>query len=149
MPLPQLTEQFVLPFLFVFAVVFGIFRATGVFAGNRAVQMVISFVFAFFSATYDPFVRSFFSLLPELTTFFIVVFLVILVVEAFGLKKISKEDRVVNIAIYGILLLLLFSLGNLYGYHSFVPFFGTWNNVLLLVGIVFIVAIFYHAYKSS
>ncbi len=151
MVLPEMNEQFLLPFLFTLAVVFGVLRATNVFAGNRAVQMIIAFVFAYFSATYTPFVQTFFAYLPSLTTFFIGVFLLVFLLEAFGLRKEQKEkDRVLNMTIYGVLLLILIVLAAPYFYKfRNIPIIGTGENLVLLAGLGFILGIFIHAYKSE
>ncbi len=141
--IPNLTEHFVLPFLFTLAIVFGILRATNVFSGNKAVEMIIAFVFAYFSATYEPFVKMFFRYLPGLTEFFIGVFLLIFVIEAFGLRKATQQDKKTNMIIYGILLMFLMMFSGFFASKiGPLPYIGNPEGLFILIGIVLIVALF-------
>jgi len=143
--LPQISMEFAIPFLFVLAVVFGILRTARVFSGNTAVQMIIAFVIAFFSATYQPFTSLLFQYLPTITWFFIAMFFLVFVLEIAGIRGKRGENRK-NLIIYGMLLLLLFSI--VADRAEAIPTFSyiSTNDLILAVGIIFIIAIFWNAY---
>ncbi len=143
---------FLIPFLFVMAVVFGVLRIANVFKGNPAVEMIIALVIAFFAATYQPFTSVLLSYLPGITWFFVAMFFLVFVLEIFGIrgkKAADKESAEKNMIIYGILLLLLFSIGvsGLQGLPVQLPLIGGGENIALLVGIIFIIGIFWYAYN--
>ncbi len=141
--LPTINEQFVLPFLFTLAVVFGILRVANVFSGNKAVELIIAFVFAYFSATYQPFVTLFFRYLPGLTEFFIGVFLLVFLIEVFGLRKTTQQDKNTNIVIYGFLLLFIMSFSEYVSYKiGSLPYIGDPEGLFALIGIIVIAALF-------
>lgn len=141
--------QFLIPFLFVLAVVFGVLRIGKVFKGNPAVEMVIALVIAFFAASYQPFTSVLFQYLPSITWFFIAMFFLVFILEIFGIRKPKeKEEHEKNLIIYGILLLILFSIGvsRLEGLAVQIPLIGGGENIALLIGLIFIIGIFWYAY---
>jgi len=147
MPLiPELTMQFVIPFMFVLAIVFGILRIGKVFSGNTAVEMIIAIVIAFFSATYQPFITILFQFLPTITWFFIAMFFILFILEITGVRGKRGENKK-NVMIYGILLLLLFSI--VASRSDIIPTFSyiSTDDLILTIGIIFIIAIFYNAYN--
>lgn len=143
--------NFFIPFMFVLAIVFGILRIAKVFQGNAAVEMIISIAIAFFSATYSPFTTILFQYLPSITWFFIAMFFIVFVLEILGIRKGTRkpEEAQANSIIYGVLLLLLFTIGisGLEGLPIQIPFIGGGENIALLIGIIFIIGIFWYAYK--
>lgn len=139
---------FLLPFLFVLAVVFGVLRIANVFKGNPAVEMVIALVIAFFAATYQPFASMLLAYLPSITWFFVAMFFLVFVLQILGIRgKSAGEKPEQSLIIYGILLLLLFSIGvsTLKGLPT-LPLIGGGENLALLVGLILIVGIFWYAY---
>ncbi len=143
---------FLIPFLFVMAVVFGVLRIANVFKGNPAVEMIISLVIAFFAATYQPFSAVLFLYLPGITWFFVAMFFLVFVLEIFGIrgkKAADKESAEKNMIIYGVLLLVLFSIGvsRLQDLPVQLPLIGGGENIALLVGLIFIIGIFWYAYN--
>ncbi len=149
----QLSEEFLIPFLFTLAIVFGALRYARIFGNNVAVQMIIALVIAYFASTYEPFVSTLYAYLPNITWFFIAMFFIAFVMEIFGLgRSKNKKDHELNMYIYGALLLLLMSIGisQIEGLGiSQLPLIGAPENLVLLLGIVFISGIFYFAYKST
>lgn len=146
-------SQFMISFLFVLAIVFGMLRIAKVFKGNVGVELILSIVIAYFSATYEPFTTVLWQYLPNITWFFIAMFFFIFIMEAFGLRKKpgEKGDYMKNMMIYAVLLLVLFSIGFvlLQAYPISLPFIGGGENLILALGIIFIVAIFWSAYNIS
>lgn len=145
-----LDATFIIPFMFTLAVVFGVLElALGrTVMKNRAVLAIISLAIAFFAASYSPFVSALNAYLPSVTWFFIVMFFIAFVFELFGLRKPSgREERGKSLAVLGVLLLLLFAIGLsvLQAFPVEMPLIGGGENIILLVGLVFIIAIFWTA----
>ncbi len=143
---PGLDANFVIPFLFVLAVVFGVLRISKAFRGNAAVEVIISLVIAFFAATFPPFTSVLFSILPTITMFFIAMFFIVFVLEIIGVRG-RPSDRPENIIFYGILLLILFVI--LANHSNLIPNLGiiSTSDLALGVGLVFILSIFWAAFK--
>lgn len=149
--LPMLDTQFLIPFLFMLAIVFGALRVSGLFKGNPGVNLLISFVLALFSATYAPFTTFLWTYLPDITWFFIAMFFLLFILEIFGIRRPGKKSEyMTDMIIYAILLLILFSVGFLIlqTYPISIPFIGGGENAILLVGVILILGIFWAAYKT-
>ncbi len=144
---PGLDANFVIPFLFVLAVVFGVLRISKAFKRNAAVEIIISLVIAFFAATFPPFTSILFSILPTITLFFIAMFFIVFVLEIVGVRGRYGGDKVTNIIIYGILLLILFTI--VANRSNLIPTFGiiSTEDLLLGIGLIFILTIFWSAFK--
>ncbi len=145
-------QEFLIPFLFTLAIIFGSLRYAKIFGNNTAVQMIIALVLAYFASTYEPFVATLRAYFPSITWFFIAMFFIVFVLEVFGLKGGKDRDHELNMYIYGILLLLLFTIGisqarNLGIYE--IPVLGAIENLAVLLGVIFIIGIFYFAYQSG
>jgi len=142
-------ETFFIPFLFVLAVVFGVLRISDIFR-NPAVEMVISLAIAYFAATYEPFVSVLFTYLPNVTWFFIAIFFILFLLEAFGLRKAGAdyEEKAITT---GVILLVLFGIGvsGLEGLKVEIPFVGGGENLAFLSGIILLVLLFWYVYKSG
>ncbi len=152
MPVEIATQQFLIPFLFVLATVFGMMRVAKVFRGNVGVELILSLVLAFFAATYEPFNALLWVYLPSITWFFIAMFFLMFILEVFGLRKKPGEkpgDYMLNMMIYGVLLLVLFSVGFmlLQTYPISLPLIGGGENLVLLLGVILVIAIFLSAYQ--
>jgi hypothetical protein len=143
-------NEFLIPFLFVLAIIFGVLRATRVFEGNVAVQMIIALALAYFAATYQPFVSTLFTYLPSITWFFIMMFFIVFILEVFGLRgRRERKEAQLNMIIYGVLLLLLFTIGIHLKIPTELPIIGSRENFFLLLGLLLIIAIFWYAYESE
>lgn len=145
--LPNLDTNFIIPFLFVLAVVFGVLRISKAFKGNAAVEVIISLVIAFFSATYSPFTSMLFNILPTVTLFFIAMFFLVFILEIIGVRGKGKGEPVTNIIIYGILILVLFTI--VASHSELIPKLGiiSADDLVLGIGIIFILSIFWAAFK--
>jgi len=142
-----MSEQTLIPFLFVMAIVFGFLDLLKIFGRNVAVNFLIALSIAFFSITNAAFVDMLWSYFGSITTFFIVMFLLAFVFEVFGLRK-DKRDPTSNIIIYGGILFVLLSLWFLSAkYIPELPFIGSAQNILFFFAVIFILAIFWTAFK--
>ncbi len=144
---PGLDANFVIPFLFVLAVVFGVLRISKAFKGNAAVEVIISLVIAFFSATFPPFTATLFNILPSIAMFFIAMFFIVFVLEIVGVRGKGRGEPVTNMIIYGILILVLFTI--VANNSNLIPNLGiiSPDDLVLGVGLIFVISIFWAAYK--
>jgi hypothetical protein len=144
------SQQFLIPFLFVLAVVFGAVNASNVFR-NRGVNLLVSVALAFFAASNTSFISFLWSQFGSISIFFIAMFFIIFTLEAFGVRKGQKgKDSSDALVINGAILFLLFSIGYLFiGSFPTLPIVGGGQNLLLLLFVVFMVVIFWFAYKTE
>lgn len=153
--LPEFT--FLLPFLFTFAVVFGVISTLKNVKKTsdgkteesefmpKNVNAIIALVFGFVSASYEPFANLIMQMLPVASALVVVLFLFILI------KKIFDNDiqgAFESMVLVGILLLAVGTFwGNLSGFMSLDYSFS--KDVLWIIGLVFVGALFYLGYKKS
>lgn len=141
-----LSEQTLIPFLFVLAIIFGVLELTGIFR-NRAVNFLVALSISFFTITNASFVNMLWSQFGNITSFFIIMFFIAFVLEIFGLrgKDKAKDD---DIIIYGAILLILFSFGFVYSnLIPSIPYIGGGSNFIVLIAIILILVIFWRAFK--
>ncbi|MEM5778634.1 MAG: hypothetical protein QXD43_01420 [Candidatus Aenigmatarchaeota archaeon] len=140
------SEQILIPFLFVLAVVFGILEITKIFR-NRGVNFLIALSIAFFTVTNISFVNMLWSYFGSITTFFIIMFFIAFTFEVFGLRK-GQHPPTSSILIDGAILFLLLSIGFVYANKiPELPFLGSGQNLIFLFIIVFILVIFWSTFK--
>lgn len=143
----DLTPEFLIPFLFVLAVVFGVLNLTNVFK-SRAVSFVIALAIAFFAASYQPFTTLLWAQLGNITTFFIVMFFIAFLLEVFGVRKVAQRAIPESMAMQGAILFILLGVGYMIvDKIPQLPFIGGGQNLLLLIGVIFILMIFWSAFK--
>jgi len=141
------SEQTLIPFLFVLAIVFGVLELTKIFR-NRGVNFLIALAIAFFTITNTAFVDILWSYFGSITAFFIIMFFIAFVFEVFGLRRGGQRDITSSIFINGAILFVLLSIGFLYASQiPELPFIGGGKNLVFLFAIVFILAIFWGAFK--
>lgn len=141
------SQHTLIPFLFVLAIVFGILENVKVFGRNRGVNFLISVSIAFFSVTDEAFVNLLWTYFGSITTFFIVLFFIAFVLEIFGIRRGSPKDDS-TIFIGGAILLILLSVGYMISSQlPELPFIGGGSNLIALVGLIFILSIFWAAFK--
>ena len=142
-------EQVVITFLFVLAIVFGALRISNVLKSAPA-SFLLSLAVAAFAAMYAPFTATLWAYMPSLTWFFIIIFLIAFVFEMFGIRKGEKpssEAMVVNAAVLLILLTVGWRVAETFKVS--LPFIGGGENLVFVVGLVFIIAIFWGAMKGG
>ncbi|MBU5557847.1 MAG: hypothetical protein QW751_01535 [Candidatus Aenigmatarchaeota archaeon] len=148
--------QALIPFLFTFAVVFGVLELTRVFK-NRAVEAVIAFALAVFAITQPAFTTMLMLWLPSILSFFIIVFFIAFIFEIFGLRKkpekihpeIYAKEQAEKAGLLGVAIVLLFAVGGLAlsQLGLSLPVIGGPENILFALGLIFIVALFWLAFK--
>jgi len=142
------SEQFLIPFLFVLAVVFGAVNASNVFK-NRGVNLLVSVALAFFAASNTSFINFLWSQFGSISIFFIAMFFIIFTLEAFGVRKGQHgKDGSDALIINGVVLFILLSVGYLnISLLPSLPIVGGGQNLLLLIFVLFVIIIFWSAYK--
>jgi amino acid transporter len=143
------SEQTLIPFLFVLAIIFGVLELTHVFR-NRGVNFLIALAISFFTISNTAFVNALWSYFGVITAFFIFMFFIAFILEVFGFRKPKhpQESREEGMIVIGAILLLLLTFG--FMYSSMIPelpFIGGGSNVIILFAIIFILVIFWMAFK--
>jgi hypothetical protein len=141
--------QFLIPFLFVLAVVFGAIELSGIFK-SRAVTAVIAIAIAAFAASYGPFVATLWTWLPSITWFFIIMFLIGFVMRALGLRGAAPGEAAEKMIIGGVVLFILLSVGwtVLRVVPIRIPFVAA-ESFILLLGLICIIVIFWLAIRIT
>jgi len=141
-----LEMQFFIPFLFVLAVVFGVLQLVNIFK-NKAVNAVISLAIAFFAASNSVFVATLNAQLGNITTFFIIMFFIAFVMELFGFRGRGK-DYTESLVLQGGILFVLLAIGFMFQDQiPTLPLIGGGTNLILLIAVILILAIFWAAFK--
>ncbi|MFH1229577.1 MAG: hypothetical protein V1678_04095 [Candidatus Aenigmatarchaeota archaeon] len=141
------SEQTLVPFLFVLAIVFGVLELTHIFR-NRAVNFIIAISISFFTITNATFVSLLWSQFGTITAFFIVMFFIAFVMEVFGVRNKSGDNGEGGMIINGAILALILLLGFTHiDMIPSLPFVGGGSNLLTIISLMFILAIFWMAFK--
>jgi len=141
--------SFAIPFLFMFAVVFGALEIAAIFP-NKKVNTLIALVFALFGVSYAPATEFINQVLPFAMIFFIIFFFIGFVVKVAksGLKtKEEKYDYTLLMIIVGLVLLFFATQGPQAIAWLMPGFEQQGNNILIIAGIVFVLVVFLAAYK--
>ena len=140
------SEQFLIPFLFVLAIVFGSLNLVKIFK-SRPVNFLISLSLAFFAASNGAFIQLLWSQFGNIAIFFIAMFFIIFTLEVFGVRKGRKEGSDALI-INGAILFVLLSVSSLFVTSlPAIPGVGGGQNLLLLVFVVLIIVIFWSVHN--
>lgn len=147
-----LGEPATISFFFILAVVFGVLKLSNVFK-NNAVHAVVALAVAAFVATQASFVSILWVYLPSITWFFIVMFFIAFALELFGVRKGGRgeEGALQGMIVGGAVLLILLSVGwmLLQSFPVNLPVIGGGQNLIFLLGLVFIISLFWGAMKSG
>jgi hypothetical protein len=102
------SEQIIVPFIFVLAVIFGSLRLVNVF-NNKKVDFLIAIALAIFSITNDAFVSMLWSNFGTISIFFIVMFFILFVIQAFGLRdpNAKAQDKLLSLGVVLFLLIVI------------------------------------------
>ncbi len=138
------SEQTLIPFLFVLAIIFGVLEVTNVLR-NRGANLLVAIAIAFFSVSNSAFVALLWSQFGFITAFFIIMFFIVFILEVFGLRnpkygKPEGEGMFINGAI--LLLLLIFGFMHASSIPN-LPFVGSGTNLIALITLIFILVIFF------
>ena len=133
--------QLGIPFLFVFAVVFGVLEIT-LKGWTKPIKAVIAFALSLFAITYSPFTNILWAQMGNILLFFIVMFFIVFIREIIGFKK--TDNPIERMVITGAILLLLLTLGwSIVDFIDFdIPILGDKEDLFLLIGIIVVIAIF-------
>ena len=140
-------NQTLISSIFILAVVFGVLELSNVFK-NRAVHFVVALAIAFFASVYPPLISTIWAVLPNIAWFFIVMFFLAFTMQLLGIRKQGGgvETMVVNAG----MLVVLLSVGWMI-IQSFpgmqLPLIGGGENLLFLLGIIFVISLFWSAMK--
>ncbi|NIM47464.1 MAG: hypothetical protein GTN40_04900 [Candidatus Aenigmarchaeota archaeon] len=142
------SEQTLIPFLFILAVVFGAVNTANVFK-NKGVNFLVSLALAFFAASNTAFVNFLWSQFGSISIFFIAMFFIIFVLEVFGVRKEAKKGEPSGaLFINGVILFILLSIGLLYiDMIPPLPYIGGGENLFLFFVLIIIALVFWLAFK--
>jgi hypothetical protein len=142
------SEQIIVPFIFVLAVIFGSLRLVNVF-NNKKVDFLIAISLAIFSITNEAFVSMLWSNFGTISIFFIIMFFVLFVIQAFGLRdpNAKAQDKLLSLGVVLFLLIVISSIKT--NILSSLPFIGGSDNAFLIIFIVFIVILFWMVMKTG
>ena len=149
MDLPfEFSQQFMITFLFVLAVVFGGLELSGIFKKNRVISAIIAVAIALFATTNAPFADMLWNYLPGMTWVFVILFFAAFAMELFGLRG-NKADLGQNMIMAGAVLFILIMVGwKVVGNLNIdIPFIGGGDNLLFGAGSLAILALFYAVMK--
>ncbi len=139
------STEFLVPFLFVFAIIFGALQLAGVF--SRATNFAISLALTIFAITNPEFTSLLWSQFGNMTIFFIAMFFLLFFLEAFGLRRGGAKARE-KLFVCGVVLFVLLSIGYIFSdMIPNLPVIGRGQNVLLLFSILFVIMIFWSAFQ--
>jgi hypothetical protein len=137
---------FFVPFFFVLAVVYGALQFSGIFQ-NKAVMAIIAIVIGLFAASNEVLVNFIMQIFVPATMLFIVFFFVGFIYSIF--KKKAERDYTLFVVVVGLFLLYIVNAGER-GFEE-MAFMGMTitQNLVVLIGLMFILMIFYAAYRKG
>lgn len=146
LPLDLMT--FMLPMLFVLAIAYGGLEVAGVFK-NRAVNALIALVVAFLAVSNAALAEFVVSVMPWAAMLFIIVFFIKFMLSMFKTKEGEKRDYTLIIVILGLVAIFLAGQGSII--EDWLPsgFPISEESLILLIGVIVIIAMFFAAYKSK
>lgn len=143
------STEFLIPFLFVLAVVFGVLGVVNVFK-NKGVNLLVAAALSFFATSNSAFVSILWTYFGSVAVFFIAMFFLVFIFEVFGVRKKGEPLGADAMIINGAILFVLLSISYLYiDMIPALPFIGGGENLILFFAIIFILAIFWTAYKTG
>jgi len=147
LPFNLLDQTFYLPFVLVFAIVFGILQTAGVLK-SKPVNAAVALGIALFAATNNAFTATFFQILPGLAWFFVVLFFIIFLAKALGIKhgKEGEKTEPFTLIVVGLVFIAFLMVGITAVPN--IPSIGS-QNLAFIIGLVLIFFIFWIAYKYN
>lgn len=150
-----LSLDFLIPFFFIFAIIYGALEVSGVFQ-NKAVKAIIAVALGFFAISNAQVVSFIHQVLPYAAIFFVVVFFIGFIAKPFKRKKEGgeqpvKRDPFLLLVVLGLLLIIFAQLGT-----PSSPFYPNISSTILGdetvlwgIGIVIVLFMFYYAWSQS
>lgn len=144
------SDQIVITFLFTLAVVFGVLEFAKPIQSKPA-RLIFALALAAFASTYGPFASALWQFLPNVTWFFIVIFLLAFALKITGLQGKAQGEGFESMVTNGAILLVLFGVGFtlLQQFPINIPVIGGGQNLLFFLGFIFVLALFYGAMKMG
>ena len=139
---------FMLPFLFMLAIVYGALDLASVFK-KKAVNVIIALVVAIFAVSNQAVVESIVTAMPWVAMLFIVLFFIKFILSMFKPGS-GGRDYTLLMVILGLIAIFMLSQGTEL-IQDWLPggFPVTEDNLILIIGIVVVLAIVFAAYKNS
>jgi len=141
--------EFLVPFLFVFAIIFGALSYNQDKGGktffSKPVNVVLSLALSIFAAYYTPVTVTLWEYMPQMIWFFVIVFFL-----GFIKKLMSGGKGGMGAAgplAISFLLLLTVGWSILEAIPFDIPIIGTGENLIFLFGLIFIIALFWGTMK--
>jgi len=148
-----LSIDFLIPFFFIFAIIYGALEISGVFK-NKAVKAIIAVALGFFAISNADVVSFIHLILPYAAVFFVVVFFIGFIAKPFrgrGRKEPGKRDPLMLLVVLGLLLIIFAQLAT--PSSPFYPDISSTilgnESVLWTIGIAIVIFMFYYAYTQS
>ncbi|NIO23015.1 MAG: hypothetical protein GTN38_03245 [Candidatus Aenigmarchaeota archaeon] len=147
-----LSIDFLIPFFFIFAIVYGALEISGVFK-NKAVKAIIALALGFFAVSNADVVAFIHLVLPYAAIFFVVVFFIGFIAKPFKRKagEPGRRDPFLLLVVLGLLLIIFAQLAT--PSSPFYPDISSTilgdETVLWGIGIVIVIFMFYYAYSQS
>lgn len=144
--------DFMIPFFFIFAIVYGALEVSGVFR-NRAVKAIIAVALGFFAVSNAEVVSFIHQVLPYAAIFFVVVFFISFIAKPFRGRggEPGKRDPLLLLVVLSLLLIIFAQLAT--PSSPFYPDISSTilgdQNVLWGIGIVIVIFMFYYAWAQS
>ncbi len=146
-----LSLDFLIPFFFIFAIIYGALEVSGVFR-NKAVKAIIAVALGFFAISNADVVSFIHQVLPFAAIFFIVVFFIGFIAKPFrGKGGGGERDPLLLLVVLGLLLIVFAQLAT-----PSSPFYSSISstilgdqNVLWGIGILILLFMFYYAWSQS
>jgi len=132
--------SFVLPFLLIFAIVFGILTTTRIFKDNRAINGIIALTVSLLALQFD-FVPLFFSeIFPRLGIGLAIILIAMILLGMFAPNRTWMTYTFFGIAAI-IFVVILVNVSGLFGYGGFIgniywPDLLPWIIIIVIVGVI-------------
>ena len=133
--------SYLLPFLLIFALVFGILSKVDIFGGNKAVNAIIALVVAIMSLQFS-FVSQFFSeLFPRVGVGLIIILAIFIIIGLFAPRNSDAINYILlGIAALVIIIVLVQTAGSV-GFQSGEWWTNNWKFVLTMVAVLTLVIV--------
>jgi len=92
-----------LPFLFIFAVTYGILSYVKPFGDDKILNGILAFIVAFMAIQFMPILIFVQLIVPYLFAFFLIIFMVLLLFRFVGVKGDSISETISNPGVYGVM----------------------------------------------
>lgn len=132
--------SYVLPFLLIFAIVFGILMKIKVFGDNKGLNTVIALVIGLLALQFELVPIFFSEIFPRVGIALSVILTLLILVGLF----LDPDNKAVNYGLLGvgviIFLVVLIKTAGYLGWSSFYLWYANWPTILLVGGVIAVIA---------